>query len=349
MKSSLKLVISLLVLLSIGLTSGNLFAKEKVHVWKFVLDWPDNDITCQILAPKIADWVEKESNGRLVLKVYTGGTLVPAVQSFDNLRAGTFQLLHTAGAYHGGKVPVANPAFVLPMGPRSSDDFWRLYTDYGVREIVSNEYKKQGIKFLAPTPWSGLNVLSKKPIKTLEDFKGLKIRTAGLQAKLFQAVGASPVFVPGGELYLALQQGVVDAATWANAGIDGLKLGEVTDYMVCGYPSPPGSSISAGSGVILANNKAYKSLPADLQLIVERCANRFGRYSSMIYRDFDNHFFSGGDKARGMETMGLSKEETTKLRQIAIEQIWPDVSQKDEASAAYIKKVEALLRDQGVL
>ncbi len=343
------LVICLVLVFSFACGLGNALGADKVYEWKFVLDWPETDISNQKVAPKFAKWLEAESNGRLKLKIYGGGQLVPAVQSFDNLRAGTFQLLATCGAYHGGKVPVANAAFVLPMGPRGADDYWRLYFEYGLKDLLSEAYKEHGVEFLTITPWSGLNVLSKKPLRTLADFKGIKIRTAGIQAALWKSVGASAVFIPSGEIYLSLQQGVVDAATWSNPAIDGLKLSEVTKYMVCGYPTPPGSSLSAGSGVLIANAKAFGKLPQDLQKVVQDCALKYGLLTSAVYRDFDNEFFSGGDKKRGMEAISLSKEETDKLRGIAMEQIWPKVSGKDKRSAQYVDSVKQLFKDEGVI
>lgn len=349
MSRKINFFISALTLLSMVFFSSNVFSKEKVYEWKFVLDWPENDITVQKIVPKFKKWLENESNGRLKIKSYAAGQLVPAVQSFDNLRAGTFQLLATCGAYHGGKVPVANASFLLPMGPRGADDYWRLYFEYGIKNLLSDAYTEHGVKFLTITPWSGLNIISKKPLRTLEDFKGVKIRTAGLQAALWKNVGASPVFIPSGEIYLSLQQGVVEGATWSNPGIDGLKLGEVTKYMITGYPMPPGSSTSAGSGVLLANAKAFAKLPSDLQEIIQNCALKYGLLGSTLYREWDNDFFLGGDKERGMETISLPEEDTKTLRNIAMEKIWPDVSKKDKRSAQYVESVKQLLKDEGVI
>jgi TRAP-type C4-dicarboxylate transport system substrate-binding protein len=327
---------------------GSARAADKTFNWKFVCDWPPTDLQMAQAVPRFAKWVERASNGRLKISVYSGGQLVPPTESFDNLRQGTIQLLQSIGPYHAGKIPLANVAFQLPMGPRGIKDFQKIFWDYGMFDLVDQAYRKLGVRYLDLTPYGGANLTSKKPLRTLEDFKGLKMRTVGPQAAMWKELGAATVFVSGGELYLALQTGVVDAYTWSNMAVDNMKFHEVTKYMIMAHPVPEGNSTGSGNGCFLMNEKAFEELPADLQIVLTRCAQQYGRYTSMLYNDWDEWFQSGGAAKLGVEIIVLSKEETQKLRQLAMEKVWPTFA-KDEASTKYIEAVTQFLKDEKVI
>jgi len=324
-------------------------AGSKTINWKFVCDYPAGDLQMDKAVPKLAKWIEEASEGRIKVTVYSGSQLVSPHESFDNLKAGTFQLLQTFGAYHAGKVPVANPSSSLPMGCRDYNDYLKLYANYGVFNLMTKAYQELGVHFLAPTPYSGANIMSKVPIRNLADFKGKKIRTSGYNADMMKAAGASPIYITGGELYLALQTGVVDGATWSNYAIEGMKFHEVVEYMICGSPYPPGSSFpGAINGVLLVNDRAFKALPPDLQEIVTRCAGQYSVYTGQIYQEWDEWFlFKGGAKKFGVEPVVLSQEDTNALRKMAIRDIWPKIAEQDPYSAQYIEAIRKYLKDEG--
>ena len=109
-----------------------------------------------------------------------------------------------------------------------------------------------------------------------------------------------------------------------------------------------GNSTASGNGCLLVNEKAFNKLPADLQVIVARCAQQYGRYTSMLYNDWDVWFQKEGYKKFGFEIITLSKEDTDKLRQIAIEKVWPKFA-RDELSTRYIETIKQYLKDEGAL
>ena len=127
-----------------------------------------------------------------------------------------------------------------------------------------------------------------------------------------------------------------------------MKFHEITKYMICGYPLPMGNSTAGGNGCLLVNEKAFNKLPTDLQVIVARCAQQYGRYTSMLYHNWDKWFQAEGAKKLGMEIIMLSKEDTDKLRQIAISKVWPKFA-KDKLSTQYIETVKQFLKDEGAL
>jgi len=352
MKTRLMLLMLLSVFVLFGVDSNMSLtnAAEKPIVWKFVCDWPPNDLGMQKVVPKLEKWVKESSGGRLIIETYSGGQLVAPSESFDNLRNGTFQLLHSCGAYQASKMPVLTLGWVLPMGPRGADDWVKLHIDYGIFNLLDEAYNELGAKLLTMTPCSGANLLTSKPVRTLDDLKGLKIRVSSLPAKLWAAAGASPVFIPGGETYLALQNGTVDGAVWSNQALDGMKFSEVTKYMLSSYPNPPGDSTTANCGSLIVNKKAFDALPHDLQKILTRVAVHYGQYNAMIYKQWEEWFANGGGKEEmGVEVITLSKKDTDKLRQIAMKDVWAQTASKDARSAKFIEIVTRFLKDEGVI
>jgi TRAP-type C4-dicarboxylate transport system substrate-binding protein len=330
-------------LFNIGTSSA-----AKTFEWKFVCDFPATDMQMAEAVPRFAKWVEQASGGRLKISTYSIGQLMTPNDSFDNLRRGTIQLLQGIGPYHAGKMPLANVAFQLPMGPRGIKDYQRIFWDYGMFDLVDSAYRKLGVRYLDLTPYGGANLTSKKPLRTLEDFKGLKMRTVGPQATLWKEIGAATVYISGSELYLSLQTGVVDAYTWSNMSVDNMNFHEVTKYMIMASPVPEGNSTGSGNGCFLMNSDAFEELPPDLQNIVIRCGQQYGRYTSMIYNEWDEWFRGGGAAKLGMEIIVLSKEDTAKLRKIAVEKVWPKFAKNDDCKT-YINTVTKFLQDVGEL
>lgn len=294
-------------------------------------------------------WVEKESKGRMKLKLFSGGQVVSASQSFANLKAGAFEMSLTAGPYHAGMVPVGIVQFSLPMGPRSEKDLDLLHKEYGVRDILSNAYGEHGVKYLTHIPCGGSNVLSKKPIRTLEDFRGLKIRSPGSNGKFLSQFGASLISTPGGEAFIAFQSGMVDALTWSNSGVKYMNLGDVANYMIAFPPFPMGNAMSIPDIILLANQKAFDKLPADLQMLLVRLSEKLTAGAGKAYSDFDQWFhFEGGKKKYNMEVIVLSQADTDRARKIAVEKVWPKLI-RDKYTEQYVEAVKLMLKEEGEL
>ena len=119
------------------------------------------------------------------------------------------------------------------FGWENFEETLTYFYQMGGMDIIRKAYGEHGLYPLAPQAVSGITLYSKKPIKTIEDFKGLKVRSTGIVAEVFKKAGATPVFFPGEELYQALQTGVCDAAHWGStsAGWD-MRFQEVTKYII---------------------------------------------------------------------------------------------------------------------
>ncbi|MBN1613421.1 MAG: TRAP transporter substrate-binding protein [Deltaproteobacteria bacterium] len=204
--------------------------------------------------------VEKRTNGRIKIKIFAGGTLTPADQCYDGVLKGISDLGMSCFAYTKGRFPVME-ALDLPLG----------YPNGRVATRVANDFYKK----FKPSELEDVKVLyihahgpgllhTKKPVKTLKDVKGLKIRSTGLSAKVTESLGAVPVAMPQGATYEALQKGVVDGTLGPIEVLKGWKQGEVvkftTDCSGIGYTT---------AMFVVMNQKKWNELPKDVQKIME--------------------------------------------------------------------------------
>jgi TRAP-type mannitol/chloroaromatic compound transport system substrate-binding protein len=260
------LAVSLVFVLAVGFAFWGAqpsFAQGNVIRWKMQSVEEPGMMEYKILPVRFADRVRELSGGRLEIKVYPPGGIVPSFEVWDAVRKGVLEMSHHYLVYWNGKEPAlkaANdwPAMVEPL----QGMIW--FNFGGGNEITRKILEKHGLYYIGASPMEREHIWSRKPLKGVADLKGLKMRAAALAADSFAALGASIVTVPGGEIYQALERGVVDAAeyTWLTANF-GLGMAEVTKYIV--FPTFSGG----GNYDWFANMDAWKKLPDDLKKIVE--------------------------------------------------------------------------------
>ncbi len=242
---------------------------EKEHFeWKMVTSWPKNFPGLGTAPETFAKLVNRMSDGRLTIRVYGGGELVPALEVFSAVSQGTVEVGHSAGYYWKGKIP-ASPFFTaVPFGLTAQEmNGWLHYG--GGLELWREVYKPFNI-----IPFAGGNTgvqmggWFNREINSVEDLKGLKMRIPGVGGEVFSRAGGTSVTLPGSELYTSLQTGVIDATEWVAPYNDtALGLHEVAKYYY--YPGwhEPGPALE-----FLVNIDAWNTLPADLQAIIEAAA-----------------------------------------------------------------------------
>ncbi len=204
--------------------------------------------------------VEKRTQGRVKITVFSAGTLTPADQCYDGVVKGISDIGMSCFAYTRGRFPLTE-VLDLPLGypngkvaTRVANDFYRRFRP---REL--NDVKVLYLHAHGP----GL-LHTKKPVRKLEDMKGLKIRSTGLSAKVVSDLGGVPVAMPQGSTYESLQKGVVDGTIGPIEVLKGWKQGEVikstTNCSAIGYTT---------TMFVVMNQKKWNSLPKDIQKIIE--------------------------------------------------------------------------------
>lgn len=216
------------------------------------------------------------SGGRLDIKVFSAGELVGAMESFDAVSKGSAQVGHDWPGYWKGK----NEAFVafasVPFGLDAEGyNIW-LYERGGL-EQMQDLYGKFNL-FVLPGGQGGqeMGLFSNKKATKMEDFKGMRLRTPGWFMDIMNSLGASVSPLPGGEVYLALERGVIDAAEFSSPAINyPMGFDEITKYVIEPGVHQPG--IQCG---LFFNKDAYAKLPADLKWIVNIAARETQAWSN---------------------------------------------------------------------
>jgi len=252
--------------LAFGATAAGLsHAKPKAeHKWRMVTTWPKNFPGLGTGANKLAELIETMSGGRIQVRVFGANELVPAFEVFDTVARGTAQIGHGAAYYWKGKSEAAQFFSAVPFGLTAQEMNGWLYHGGGL-ELWSELYDQFG---LIPAPAGNTGVQMggwfNKEINSVEDLKGLKMRIPGLGGEVLQRAGGTPVNLPGGELFIALQNGTIDATEWVGPYND-LAFGLYKAAKYYYYPGwhEPGTTLEA-----MINKEAFEALSADLQAIV---------------------------------------------------------------------------------
>ena len=233
--------------------------------WNLVSAWPPGLPGLGVGVDNLARRIEIASNGRLKIKVYAGGELVPPFEVFDAVSRGTVQMGHDAAYYHRGKVPAAQYFTAVPFGQTVHEINAWLY--YGGGLILWRELYEQFNVIPFATGNTGVQMAGwfNKEIVSVEDLKGLKMRIPGIGGEVMQRAGVTQVTVPGSEIFTALQTGALDAAEWVGPYNDlSLGLNKAARYYYY-----PGWHEAGPMLQCTINKDAWNRLPEDLKEIVE--------------------------------------------------------------------------------
>ena len=315
-------------------TGPSVSGSETSIKWKLVTTWPKGLPGLGSAPENFARRVGEMSNGRLTIRVYGAGEVVPPFEVFDAVSQGVAEMGHGASYYWKGKIPSSVFYTAVPFGMTAQEmngwlhyggglELWReLYAPFGVRPFAGGS---TGVQMAG---WFN------RELKSASDLDGLKMRIPGLAGEVFAASGGTAVRLAGGEIYTSMQTGVIDAVEWVGPYNDRtLGLMEVAEYYY--YPGwhEPGAMLE-----FTVNQAAFDRLPADLQAIVEVAARATNQ-------DMLDEF-----TARNNESLTtLLEEHSTKLRSlpddvmdvlhsnavIALEQLKKDDPMAQKISVSY--------------
>jgi len=236
--------------------------------WKMVTAWPPHYPILGESADKMAKEIEVMSSGRLKIKVFGGGELVPALESFDAASQGVADMCHSASYYWAGKVPAAQFFTAIPFGMNSQQAYSWFFNGGGI-DLWKEIYDPFN---LIPFPAGGTGAQMggwfNKQINSVADLNGLKMRIPGIGGKVMNKAGGSSVLSAGAEIYTNLERGVIDAAEW---------VGPYHDYLmgfhkIAKYYYYPGWQEPASFVELLVNKNSFNGLPDDLKKIIETVA-----------------------------------------------------------------------------
>ncbi|MFN5723081.1 MAG: TRAP transporter substrate-binding protein [Betaproteobacteria bacterium] len=219
-------------------------------------------------ATDLAKRIDAMSGGRLKIQVFGAGELIPAFEGFDAVRAGTVEMNHANSYFWTGKTCAAQYFTAVPFGMNFQGMNGWLYDGGGI-DLWNEVYAPFGM-IAMPCGNTGVQMTGwfKKEINSVADLKGLKMRIPGLAGKVYAALGVDVKVLPGGEIFPALERGVIDAAEFVGPFQD-RRLGL---HKAAKFYYTTGWHESATVSELLINRAAWQKLPKELQAIVENAA-----------------------------------------------------------------------------
>ena len=256
-----------------------------------------------LLTGWFCDEVKKRTNGQVEISYYPGGTLLSPVKMFDGVATGIADMGLSHIQYTRGRFPVME-VFDLPLGFPSGWVDTQVCTDF------YNKYK--------PSEWNDVHVLYvtttgplilqtvNKPVKTLEDLKGLKIRAVGRMSDVLKALGGIPIPLEMPDVYDALRRNVIDGIMVDLSTLKYWKFAEVVKYVT--------STSRLGTGITfyyVMNKSKWDTLSPDIKRIITEVANDTREKQAVIWNEMD---IEGTDlfKSQGGQVIPLSDAEASR-------------------------------------
>jgi len=255
-----------------------------------------------VLATEWAQEIEKRTNGAVKITMFPGGTLTPADKCYDGVVNGLSDIGMSVLGYTRGRFPLTE-VIDLPLGYKNGLAATKLVNLY-YQKFKPKELDDVKVMYLHA---HGPGILhTKKPVKTLEDLKGMKIVCHGLSAKVVGALGATPVAMPMPERYDALQKGVAEGGANPIESLKGWKLGEVIKSTTENF----GSAYTTAFFVVMNKDK-WAALPPDVQKVIEQVNAEWIEKTGKGWDEIDKE---GRDLtlSKGNQIVSLTKEEDEK-------------------------------------
>ncbi|NEO52462.1 MAG: TRAP transporter substrate-binding protein [Okeania sp. SIO3B5] len=236
--------------------------------WRMTTSWPKSLDTLFGGAQRICDRVAGLTNGRFTITPYQAGEIVGGLEVLDAVQQGTVQCGHTGSFYYKGKNPALAFATCVPFGFTVQQQNAWLYHQGGLEAMQKIYADFNAINFPAGSTGVQMGGWFREEINTLADLNGLKMRIPGLGGDVMSKLGVNVQVLPGGEVYLALDRGAIDAAEFTGP-YDDEKLGLYKAAKYYYYPGwwEPGLTLD-----VLVNLDAWNQLPKEYQEIFQTAA-----------------------------------------------------------------------------
>ncbi len=308
-------------------------AAPEVIKWRLQTPFPTGFTTYRV-PDHLCSIINDMSGGRLSIKCFPGAAIVPALTEMHAVHEGTLDATFTGSHYHTSEVGMAGDLFNLYPAGLSPRETIAWVCDGGGMELWQEMYDRKGLNIKAL--FAGVNGAElfgwySKPILSLEDFEGLKFRTAGIWGEMVTEMGAAVVFTPGGEIYPSMERGVIDAFEFSTAGADY----SAGFHELGAYCHGPGIHAPQSAYELLINKDKWNELPADLKAIVTNAAEASVTWM-MAMQDYDDTVAMDKLKEYGTKFVYLPEELQKEIVEIANKK-YDEIATEDEFFARVLE------------
>ncbi len=299
--------------------------------WKMVTTWPPNFPGMGTGVARMVEQIDEASGGRLQIKVYAAGELVPAFEVFDTVSRGSAEMGHGAAYYWKGKAEATQFFTAIPFGMNVMEMNGWLYYGGGL-ELYRELYADFNlVPFLAGNTGVQMGGWFNREINSLEDLKGLTMRIPGLGGEALKRAGGTPVTLPGAEIFTALKTGSIDATEWVGPYNDMIMgLHEAARYYY--YPGwqEPGPMLEC-----IVNQEALATLPSDLRQIVELACAALNDQMTAEFFARNAEYLEQLEQDETVDIRAFPDEVMAQLRELTDELIAELVARDERAAKIY--------------
>ena len=308
--------------------------------WKCQSFWQAGTTNQKAFEQFAAD-VKEASGGRIEIEPLAVGTIVPPSEMLDALNAGILDCMNAGIGYFVGK----DPGFVLladfNAGYESPEQLTSWFWEGGGAELARELYGQFGAYLLGPVMWGAESIPSKKPLRNIRDFEGIKMRSPeGMGAAIWRKLGVGVSTLPGTEVYTALERGKIEATDWGTLGMnDELGYDSIAAYAI--YPGIHSMPLSD----VAVRMTHWNELPDDLKAVLEKATKDFNENSLSMNAELDQAMVAKRDPST---LIAWGPEERRELREIAKE-VWAEWAEKSpmakkiyDSHIAYMSKIGLL-------
>ncbi|WP_163851670.1 TRAP transporter substrate-binding protein [Pseudooceanicola aestuarii] len=318
-----------------ALSAPAVLAQEQIK-WRIQSHWTPGVEYYDSIYVEFARRITEATNGEIQIEALQANTVAPTNEVLGALRRGLLDAAFIFPAYWIGRIPVAGHLNGNMGTWENHEEMQLFFYEMGALDVIREAYAQYGIYQAGPISFAGLAVFAKKAIETAEDFKGFKVRSTGTAGRVFEKMGATPVFIPGGELYQSLQTGVVDGAHWGCVSTGwGMNLQEVTSHII----TPDFLSHSNGEFVI--GMEQWNRLGDDHKRIINDGVRAMSADASAHFRHLDYLRMKEFTDDMGKSISTVGPDVMAQLRDMSMEVV-------DEYSAEdpeYSGRVGAMLHE----
>jgi len=279
-------------------------AADKVIKLKFANFFPPPSGQSKICEEFIAD-VEKRTNGRIKIQYFAGRSLLKAEATYNGIETGITDIGYCHVEYTPGRFPVTS-AGELPLGFPSAWVGSQVVNDF-YNEFKPKEFDK--VKVLWMNSSNPSLIICKKPVRKLEDMKGLTIRAPGMVGNTIKALGATPAPTVMMEVYDAIAKGVIDGVNTPFETLKTFRFAEVVGYTTASWQVG-----NIYSFYVAMNKNSYKKLPPDLKEIFDKVCGEYKERYALMWNVIDFHGKAFA-KQKGVEIIELSPEEVARWKE----------------------------------
>ena len=328
--------------LGLGLAlGGQAVAADKI-TWKVQSHWPGSSSSYTDSLGRLKRVLEERTDGRLELQLFESGALFKATDTFNAVSRGILEMGTISPAYAQDKMTLAGIASGLPFAFRNVWEAAYFHQGLGFEQMLRDEAAQYDVYWATDKVYP-TEMVVKNPINSWEDFTSLKIRSSGALQKFLTEAGAAASYIPGGELYSALDSGVVDGAHWGAAqGAYSMGLYEVAKYHVL----PPLNI--AGTDVIIVSQKALDKLPADMQAIVKQALEEQFWFRTNEYQYKERIILAKAIEEMGVQVNRMPEDVQARLVETA-QKMWDEEGKRSDKAAEALAMLKDYLKELGYL